>query len=116
MPQFWIAIFFILLAVAQLYDSIKDINLPFPVYLVLGTLLAVASNSQSKFSLGDAQQPATTDLPLAAPGLGANQTNLLVPVTVQDLPESLPHSLEQHSTIGVADLMYDLPLRELPKT
>lgn len=65
MPQFWIAIFFILLAAAQLYDSVKVINLPFPVYLLLGTLLAVASNSQSKFSLGYAQQPAKPDLLLA---------------------------------------------------
>lgn len=87
MPQFWIAIFFILLAVAQLYDSIKDINLPFPVYLVLGTLLAVASNSGHQFFLGHAQQPAATDLPLTTPVLGTTQTNVLAPVTVQDLPE-----------------------------
>ncbi len=44
MPQVWIAIFFILLAMTELYQSIEKINLPFPVYLVLGTLLAVASN------------------------------------------------------------------------
>jgi hypothetical protein len=56
MPQFWIALFFILLAVAQLYQSIKDINLPFPVYLVLGTVLAVASNSQSQFSFSQDRQ------------------------------------------------------------
>jgi hypothetical protein len=48
MPQFWIAVFFILLAVAELYQSVKSISLPFPAYLVLGTLLAVASNYQSK--------------------------------------------------------------------
>ena len=46
MPQFWIAIFFILLAVAELYQSIKTIDLPLPVYLGLGTILAVASNYQ----------------------------------------------------------------------
>jgi hypothetical protein len=56
MPQFWIAIFFILLAATQLYQSIKDINLPFPVYLVLGTVLAVAANSQHKFSFIPHQQ------------------------------------------------------------
>jgi hypothetical protein len=50
MPQFWIAIFFMLLAVAELYQSIKDIDLPLPVYLVLGTILAVASNYQQQFS------------------------------------------------------------------
>jgi hypothetical protein len=48
MPQFWIAIFFILLAVAELYQSVQAISLPLPAYLVLGMLLAVASNYQHK--------------------------------------------------------------------
>jgi hypothetical protein len=99
MPQFWIAIFFILLAVAQLYDSIKDINLPFPVYLVLGTLLAVASNSQAKFSLGHSRQPANPDLPLAASGLGTAQTQLLAPVTSKDQHELHATGLDRDSTI-----------------
>jgi hypothetical protein len=50
MPQFWIAIFFILLAIAELYQSIKNIDLPLPVYLGLGTILAVASNYQQQLS------------------------------------------------------------------
>jgi hypothetical protein len=49
MPQFWIAIFFIFLAVAELYQSIKDIDLPLPIYLGLGTILAIASNYQQQF-------------------------------------------------------------------
>jgi hypothetical protein len=48
MPQFWIAIFFILLAIAELYQSIKNIDLPLPVYLGLGMILAVASNYQQQ--------------------------------------------------------------------
>jgi hypothetical protein len=44
MAQFWIVFFFILLGVAELYQSVKDIVLPFPVYLGLGVVLAVASN------------------------------------------------------------------------
>ena len=65
MPQFWIAIFFILLAVAQLYESIKKIELPLPVYLVLGTILAIASNFHQKFSLSPDRSP-TQILPQAA--------------------------------------------------
>jgi hypothetical protein len=56
MAQFWIAVFFILLAIAQLCQSIKAIALPFPVYLVLGMVLAVAANSQSKFGFSPSQQ------------------------------------------------------------
>jgi hypothetical protein len=55
MPQVWIAIFFILLAVAQLYQSLKDIDLPLPIYLILGVVLAIASNSQQQFSFSQAR-------------------------------------------------------------
>ena len=48
MAQFWIVFFFILLGLAELYQSAKDIVLPFPVYLVLGAVLAVASNYQQQ--------------------------------------------------------------------
>jgi hypothetical protein len=40
----WIGLFFALFIVAELYQSVKDVQLPFPVYLILGTVLAVASN------------------------------------------------------------------------
>ena len=65
MPQFWIAIIFIFLAVAELYQSIKDIDLPLPVYLGLGTILAVASNTQAKFSLDHPPQPSKPALQVA---------------------------------------------------
>jgi hypothetical protein len=68
MAQFWIAIFFILLAVTQLFQSIKDINLPFPVYLVLGTVLAVASNFQHQFSFSTSQQ-LTSEITTLEPAL-----------------------------------------------
>ncbi|WP_310429126.1 hypothetical protein [Chamaesiphon sp. VAR_48_metabat_135_sub] len=88
MPQFWIAVFFILLAIAQLYQSIKDINLPFPVYLVLGTVLAVASNSQAKFSLSPDRQ-----------------------VTLQEIKESDPVSISISSPLLTAA---DNNSRDLP--
>jgi hypothetical protein len=64
MPQFWIAIFFMLLAAAQLYESIKKIELPLPVYLVLGTILAIASNFHQESSLSSDRSP-TQILPQA---------------------------------------------------
>jgi hypothetical protein len=85
MPQFWIAIFFIFLAVAELYQSMKDIDLPLPVYLGLGTILAIASNYQQQFSVtGDRNitqiSNVTTD-----PVLSSSQTKLLAAVPQQDL-------------------------------
>jgi hypothetical protein len=77
MPQFWIAIFFILLAVAELYQSIKEINLPFPVYLVLGTLLAVASNYQHQATFGQTQPVTLEEINIADPVLSSIQLPVL---------------------------------------
>ena len=90
MPQFWIAVFFILLAAAQLYQSIKDINLPFPVYLVLGTVLAVVSNSQTKFSFSQDRQVTLQEIKKSDPVLISVPAPLLTPADNNnlDLPDS----------------------------
>jgi hypothetical protein len=62
MAQFWIVFFFILLAVAELYQSVKDIVLPLPVYLVLGAVLAVASNYQQQISFDRNQRVTLTEM------------------------------------------------------
>jgi hypothetical protein len=77
MPQAWIAIFFILLAVAELYQSVKDITLPFPIYLVLGALLAVASNYQQQNGFGQAQKVTLKEITEPNPVLTAVETPLL---------------------------------------
>ena len=81
MPQFWIAIFFILLAIAELYQSIKNIDLPLPVYLGLGTILAVASNYQQQLDRQLTQLPTST----ADPVLSSVQAPLLAVAQQQDL-------------------------------
>jgi hypothetical protein len=92
MAQFWIAIFFILLAISQLYESVKAIDLPFPVYLVLGTILAVAANPQHRFSFAPTQQltvreikssdPALTTTAAPAPILAAAEIPAIAPTQV----------------------------------
>jgi hypothetical protein len=77
MPQAWIAIFFILLAVAELYQSVKDITLPFPIYLVLGAVLAVASNYQQPLGFGQAQKVTLQEIKEPNPVLTAIETQLL---------------------------------------
>jgi hypothetical protein len=85
MPQFWIAIFFMLLAVAELYQSIKDIDLPLPVYLGLGTVLAVASNYQQQFSFARDRQIGQQPTSTAEPVLSSTQTPLPEATQPQDL-------------------------------
>jgi hypothetical protein len=77
MPQAWIAIFFILLAIAELYQSVKDITLPFPVYLVLGAVLAVASNYQQQTGFGQAQKVTLQEIKAPSPVLTTIETPLL---------------------------------------
>jgi hypothetical protein len=77
MPQFWIAIFFILLAIAQLYQSLQAINLPLPVYLVLGVVLAVASNAQPKFLFSQDRQPTRPHSPASDPGANSVEADIL---------------------------------------
>jgi hypothetical protein len=52
MVQLAIVVFFGLFAVVEIYQSVKNVQLPMPVYLALGITLAVVSNlsvlSQSK--------------------------------------------------------------------
>jgi hypothetical protein len=94
MPQFWIAIFFILLAAAQLYQSIKDINLPFPVYLVLGTVLAVAANSEHKFGFMPTQQVTLQEIKAPDPVLTAQTAPILTPVENNAVPVQLDVAIE----------------------
>jgi hypothetical protein len=79
MAQFWIAIFFILLAIAQLYQSIKDIELPLPVYLVLGTVLAIASNARGQFSFALTQKVTLQEVRTPDPMIESGSTNILTP-------------------------------------
>jgi hypothetical protein len=79
MAQFWIAIFFILLAIAQLYQSIKSIDLPLPVYLVLGTALAIASNARGQFSFASLQKVTLQEIHTPDPIIDSGSTNILTP-------------------------------------
>jgi hypothetical protein len=89
MPQFWIAIFFILLGIAELYQSVSSIVLPFPAYLVLGTLLAVASNYQHKAAVGQICHVPLPEVKVADPALNS-PTQPILPTT-------------EHPTIEIAE-------------
>jgi hypothetical protein len=45
MMQLSIVLFFGLFAIVEIYQSVKNVQLPMPVYLVLGIMLAIASNA-----------------------------------------------------------------------
>jgi hypothetical protein len=135
MPQFWIATFFILLAVAQVYQSIKDINLPLPVYLVLGTVLAVASNANQKLAFGassdarvsiqEIKEPAPAiSSPIASVSLVATQTPELAPAQIEKpqlelasppvtLPKVAPKQTKQAQDL--APPLEEQPPKQAPK-
>ncbi len=69
MVQLSIVVFFGLFAVVEIYQSIKNIQLPLPIYLALGIALAVISN------LSVLNQTKTIDPPLSA-AINVPTTNL----------------------------------------
>jgi hypothetical protein len=40
----WLACFFILFALAELFDWLKQLSLPLPIYILAGAFLAIVSN------------------------------------------------------------------------
>jgi hypothetical protein len=61
MLQLATIVFFGLFAIVEIYQSVKDVQLPMPIYLVLGIALAVVSNlakiDQSTANSNKAAQP-----------------------------------------------------------
>ncbi|WP_041548496.1 hypothetical protein [Chamaesiphon minutus] len=112
MAQFWIAIFFILLAIAQLYQSIQAIDLPLPVYLVLGVVLAVASNYQHKLSFIPAQQVKLEEMKTPEPVLPVAQVNL-AEVKAPDL--ALPSQQVQLAEVKAIEPVIPTQQAKLPE-
>jgi hypothetical protein len=50
MVQLSIVLFFGLFAVVEIYQSVKNVQLPMAIYLVLAIVLAIASNAATYFS------------------------------------------------------------------
>lgn len=46
---FWIVCFFVLFALAELFDWVTQISLPLPAYIIGGAFLAIASNYDKIF-------------------------------------------------------------------
>jgi hypothetical protein len=90
MPQFWIVFFFILLGVAELYQSVKDIVLPLPVYLGLGAVLAVASNYQQQISSVQNQRVTLTEIVESQSILVEAKPQLLI--TAEDVDRNVSSS------------------------
>jgi xanthine/uracil permease len=67
MVQLAIVVFFGLFAIVEIYQSVKNVQLPMPVYLALGIVLAVVSNLATLHSIQEAeivQLPTPTGLAL----------------------------------------------------
>lgn len=45
----WLACFFVLFALAELFNWLQEFNLPLPIYILGGAFLAVASNYDKMF-------------------------------------------------------------------
>ena len=57
--KIWLACFGLLFAFAELYQWMKHLTLPLPIYILGGAILAIASNYNKRMGLfvGDATEP-----------------------------------------------------------
>jgi hypothetical protein len=85
MVQLFILVFFGLFAAAETYQSVKNVQLPMPVYLVLGILLAVASNARSYLARENAETPQVP--------------NMIARIDNQSQSYANPDSLDQTPTL-----------------
>lgn len=47
--RIWLACFFVLFALAELFDWMQQLTLPMPIYILGGAFLAIASNYNKRF-------------------------------------------------------------------
>jgi hypothetical protein len=82
----WLACFFILFALAELFDWLQAFTLPLPIYILGGAFLAVASNYDkiigSYFSEGVLER--SPEVPQLDP----------VPQSLNSIPLKIPSSVE----------------------
>jgi hypothetical protein len=94
MVQLSIVLFFGLFAVVEIYQSIKNVQLPMPVYLVLGIMLAIASNVAKQLP---ASSENITEAELVNSELIATESLTLLPTLKTHNPKQVIPSVEQNS-------------------
>jgi hypothetical protein len=84
----WFACFFLLFALAELFDWAKDFTLPLPIYILGGAFLAVASNYNKLMGSYFSETPnVIRDI---IPTQAVEQSNQAV---VFEAPQPVDHSL-----------------------
>ncbi|MDJ1184865.1 hypothetical protein [Roseofilum casamattae] len=63
MMRLWISSFLILLVLAELWQWLKELTIPFPLFILAGALLAIASNFDRLRQLTQAEPTASAESP-----------------------------------------------------
>jgi hypothetical protein len=76
MVQLSIILFFGLFALVEIYQSVKNVQLPMPVYLVLGIMLAIASNVATRLPVSQTLE--VTLIPEESPTIQAQDPKQII--------------------------------------
>lgn len=93
--RIWLACFGVLFALVELYQWVKHLTLPLPVYVLSGAVLAIASN-YSKLSDWQ-EQDAGTDMPLVVSSRHPDNLSQSTPAAQSPRPISFTIRQKQHS-------------------
>jgi cytochrome bd-type quinol oxidase subunit 2 len=92
MVQLSIVLFFGLFAVVEIYQSVKNVQLPMAVYLVLAIVLAIASNAATYFP---------TSLVEVSPEIPTKAD--LTPLNAASSPVTLSNPMASNLTLDTQD-------------
>ena len=89
--RIWLACFGVLFAIAQLYQWVKHLTLPLPIYILGGAFLVIASNYNKRASL-PWQEPSADSEPVI--GSSSNSLNW-GKVAPQQPPKSISFTIRR---------------------
>lgn len=89
--RIWLACFGLLFAIAELYQWMKHLTLPLPIYILGGAFLAIASNYNKRAGLP--LRNSVTEFPPVMPSI--TSPSLPQPTQAPQPPKSIPFTIRR---------------------
>jgi hypothetical protein len=89
----WLACFFVLFALAEFFDWVKELSLPLPIYILGGAILAVASNYDKM--VGSSFSNVTAELLPQPPKLDSSTQSTPISLSMLNSMEEVPNNQQE---------------------
>jgi uncharacterized membrane protein len=89
----WLACFFVLFALAEFFDWVKELSLPLPIYILGGAILAVASNYDKM--VGSSLSNVTAELLPQPPKLDSSTQSIPISLSMLNPIEEVSNNQQE---------------------